>query len=384
MLLKRPESGPNSSLKGKKIRNVTLVICLLIILFFAARLLLIYDKAKTSSVIANLVGGNGSAINPPASISTPSTSPVNVSSTVLNSTNPTTSIPTTPISYPPAVAAGHEVGIAMGSQLTGLTAANLETEVSGLQALGIKLVRFDIDWGFVQQGSVNNYDWSKYDLIINSLNAHGIQGIGIIDNTPPWARTPGCGGGAHCPPNNPAQFATFAAAVVTRYKSKGMHDWEIWNEENDYDFWATKSDCVAYTALLKAVYPAIKKADPSATVITGGLAQISTTNVNTAPLTFLQCIYNNGGEGSFDAVGYHPYTFPQFPSDTNAWASMDITNPSVRSIMTANGDANKKVWITEFGTPTNGPDPAWYVSEAQQSQMLTTTINLYQSYNWVH
>jgi hypothetical protein len=36
-----------------------------------------------------------------------------------------------------------------------------------------------------------------------------------------------------------------------------------------------------------------------------------------------------------------------------------------------------------FGTPTNGPDPAWYVSEAQQSQMLTTTINLYQSYNWV-
>jgi glycosyltransferase involved in cell wall biosynthesis len=223
----------------------------------------------------------------------------------------------------------------------------------------------------------------SYDLIINSLNAHGIQGIGIIDNTPPWARTPGCGGGAHCPPNNPAQFATFAAAVVTRYKSKGMHDWEIWNEENDYDFWATKSDCVAYTALLKAVYPAIKKADPSATVITGGLAQISTTNVNTAPLTFLQCIYNNGGEGSFDAVGYHPYTFPQFPSDTNAWASMDITNPSVRSIMTANGDANKKVWITEFGTPTNGPDPAWYVSEAQQSQMLTTTINLYQSYNWV-
>ena len=30
------------------------------------------------------------------------------------------------------------------------------------------------------------------------------------------------------------------------------------------------------------------------------------------------------------------------------------TSPSIRSIMVANGDSAKKIWITEFGAPTSG------------------------------
>ena len=39
--------------------------------------------------------------------------------------------------------------------------------------------------------------------------------------------------------------------------------------------------------------------------------------------------------------------------------------------------------ITEFGTPTNGPDPNWYVSEAQQAVMVTDAMTLYKTYSWI-
>ena len=50
--------------------------------------------------------------------------------------------------------------------------------------------------------------------------------------------------------------------------------------------------------------------------------------------------------------------------------------------MIANGDTDKKIWLTEFGTPTNGPDPHWFVSENQQSQMVSDVIQLYKTYSW--
>ncbi len=50
--------------------------------------------------------------------------------------------------------------------------------------------------------------------------------------------------------------------------------------------------------------------------------------------------------------------------------------------MVANGDSNKKIWITEFGVPTNGPDPKWYVSEEKQSRMVTDAMKLYKTYDW--
>ncbi|HTH93043.1 MAG TPA: cellulase family glycosylhydrolase [Candidatus Paceibacterota bacterium] len=331
-------------------------------------------------VVAPIAQNPATADTTPLAIDTSTPNPIDTS------TKATLSDATKPLGglYTPVAPLPHRIGMAMGSQLTGLNDTDLEKEVSGMQAMGVKIVRYDIDWGFVQQNSASQYDWSKYDRIANSLKKHGIVGLGIIINTPPWARTAGCTGGAHCPPNDPNQFATFATALVNRYKSYGMHYWEIWNEENDYDFWATKSDCGAYTTLLKAVYPAIKKADPGAYVITGGLAQVANTNVNIAPLDFLQCVYKDGGKNYFDAVGYHPYTFPALPSanSTNAWAGMSNGNPSVRSIMNANGDSAKQIWITEYGAPTNGPDSKWYLSEDQQSKMVTDTINLYKSYSW--
>ncbi len=344
---------------------LVLVISLLIIAFFV--LIASFTYRPTTSTPTPIVTGNNS-------------------STTNDTTTATSSLPViiTKPTPPPAVADGHFIGIAGGGNLSKISSTTLNQELDQMVSLGIKSVRFDIEWGDVQYGSSNTFTWSNYDKLVNALAAHHLQGLGVILFTPGWARTPGCTNGVECAPQDPSTFATFAAEVAARYKGDGIHDWEIWNETNNYNFWAPKTDCNAYTALLKVTYPAIKKADPNAVVITGGFAPDTTDTHNTSPTEFLACIYKAGGEPYFDAVGDHPYSFPQMPSavTAGAWAQMSITTPSLRSIMVANGDANKKIWVTEFGVPTNGPDSNWYLSESQQATMVTDAMSLYKTYTW--
>jgi hypothetical protein len=162
-----------------------------------------------------------------------------------------------------------------------------------------------------------------------------------------------------CAPAAPAAFAKFAAEAAARYRSRGLHHWEIWNEPNSAIFWKPHPDPVAYAALLRATYPAIKAADPQSVVISGGLASVGTvvdvvgpTTIN--PVDFLFTAYESGIAGAFDALGVHPYTFPALPGDARGygWWVLGHGTPSIRSLMAAHGDAEKQLWATEFGAPT--------------------------------
>jgi polysaccharide biosynthesis protein PslG len=378
VLLKRPEKTLAEVRRDSRATRVTAIICIAVILFFAARFFHIWDRAKNLHVVVDSVGGlsfdqksNGLSADIESDIGTVTDSLEGDG--ISDVLKPNT-----------VIRPGHAVGIATGSKLNGFSDAEMDDYMKKLVELGVQWVRFDIEWGFVQYASKTDIDWRRYDRVVNALQKHNLQGVGIITYTPQWARKPDCRGGAHCPPADPYEFAEFASMVVNRYKSKGMRYWEIWNEQNSYDFWATKADCVAYTDLLKATYPAIKKADPTAFVITGGLAPIGTTDVNIDSLQFIQCMYAQGGKPYFDAIGYHPYTYPRLVTEgnDNAWQRMNMTTPSIRSIMLENGDGAKKIWLTEFGAPTGGPDPKWYMSEEKQAQMVTDTMTQYKKYDW--
>ena len=114
----------------------------------------------------------------------------------------------------------------------------------------------------------------------------------------------------------------------------------------------------AYAVLLENAYNAIKSVNPSAGIITGGMAPAISANGNTSPIGFLTALYAAGAEPYFNAVGMHPYSYPAMPTyfaPWNAWSQIASTTPSLRSIMTANGDAGKRIWMTEYGAPTDGP-----------------------------
>ena len=83
-----------------------------------------------------------------------------------------------------------------------------------------------------------------------------------------------------------------------------------------------------------------------------------------------------------------------YVEDWNAWMWMSQTSPSLRSVMTANGDAAKPIWLTEFGAPTGGPkalaDLSSYitiknsdhVSEELEAKILTDAYVTNKQYSW--
>jgi len=286
----------------------------------------------------------------------------------------------------------HQFGFSAGD-LTELSPAELEKRLTDFNTIGVDWVRFDMAWSNVQQGGPTSYDWSDADRVVAAANAHGLHMLAILDYTPSWARPSGCDD-YQCAPADNGKFAAYAAAAVARYKSKGLKDWEIWNEPNHTGAWLPSPSASGYAGLLKASYAAIKQQDSNAVVITGGLAPTYTEDGNIGPADFISSLYKNGARGSFDAVGDHAYSFPALPSLSEDWTGWQQMI-QVRSIMQTNGDGSKLVWITEYGAPTNGPGAIGtasnfnfennpdHVDEALQAQMATQAAQLFKSYNWV-
>jgi hypothetical protein len=269
-------------------------------------------------------------------------------------------------------------------ELLGWSPTEQVQQLQAMKATGITSVRVDANWYGGQPDGPGSYDWTSLDQVVASIQKVGLSADLIIDGCPPWAAVSGAQGNQFAQPASPAAFANWAAAVAKRYGSKGARYFEIWNEPNNPAFWAPKPDPAAYTADLKAAYAAIKNVDPSAIVLSGGLSPDPNSSTSYAPLTFLTDMYADGAQGGFDGVGFHPYSYPKDP-DTydpgSAWSQMSQTNPSVRSIMAANGDSAKKIWITEFGAPTSGTSQN--VSDAEQSKELVQAISQVEQLRWV-
>jgi hypothetical protein len=290
-------------------------------------------------------------------------------------------------------------GSAEGGKLPFLKDAAVKSEFMGIKKLGFSQVRFDMTWDSIQPKDSPTYNWAVFDRIIADAAASGLKSNIILDKTPSWARIATCNTSAFCPPQDPSKFASFAALAVKRYGTK-INSWEIWNEPNTYVFWKPSPDPVQYTNMLKVTYTAIKQQDPSATVLFGGLSgSTGDGDINHYdPRTFLTKAYAAGVKNYFDALAYHPYTNLRMPSivaSNNGWSKISTLSPSIRSIMTANSDGTKKLWLNEVGIPTNGPRAAYsdtsvaptsamdHVTEVVQSQFLSQVLTQSQAMPYV-
>jgi hypothetical protein len=259
-------------------------------------------------------------------------------------------------------------------------AADRDRSISEIAASGAEWILFDLDWRALQQSATDWNGWSRgangnggFDAAVTAAHARGLQVLGTITYSPPWARDlsvcPYLGDGdvGHCFPtaDHVADYAAFAGAAAARYGSQStdpaLRDtvtaWQLWNEPNHQEFSQPFPDPARYADMEKQAYAAIKGADPDATVITGGTAPASDQStgghqVEYSPTSWLDALYANGAQGSFDGVGHHPYSFPWNPLDYNAsWNAYSITE-SLHEIMTENGDGTKRVWGTEMGVAT--------------------------------
>ena len=248
---------------------------------------------------------------------------------------------------------GAALGLAAGGSLQYQPAQAVAADLDAFEASGAPWVRVDVHWSAVQEGGPDAFDWTAHDVMIEAARARGLRVLAMIGYTPEWAS-----GEADdkFPPRDPADFGRFCRAAAERYGPRDVRHWEVWNEPNIAGFWQPAADVDAYAAVLEACSEGIRGVDDEAVVITGGTAPARNSADSVAPVTWVRGLYAAGAGEAFDAVGHHPYTWPNDTrerSTDSAWWVTAGTRRSIRSTMRENGDGHKRVWATEFGAPTS-------------------------------
>jgi hypothetical protein len=275
-------------------------------------------------------------------------------------------------------------GFAAGGNLQNFAPKELARYLDGARAAHAGWIRIDLNWHVIQYDGPARYNWAPFDDVVKAVTARGMRVLAGILYTPPWARGPGSS--PNYPPSNLVDCANFVKAAVTRYAPMGVHAYEIWNEPNIARFWAPGPDPARYTQLLRLAHIAIKRVDPSATVVSAGLSPYGSYGQRDAqhmnPLSFLEAMYAHGAAGSFDAVGWHPSNYPSGLrlARWSAWSQMSQTTRSARRIMRVRGDGAKQIWATEFGYPTGSTSRD--VSEARQAQLVTKSYAALKRWSW--
>ncbi len=191
-------------------------------------------------------------------------------------------------------------------------------------------------WSNIQPNNPAEFLWENAATLegyLKNAAERKLQTILLIRSTPSWAQKVS---GSYCGPikqENLQDFANFMKEVVKRYSvyPYNVRYYELWNEPDVapnlvpptsvFGCWGDESDTYYgggyYAEMLKAVYPAIKSANPSAQVVVGGLlldcdprgvgSGYCDTTPKTKPPRFIQGIVNNGGESYFDYISFHGY-----------------------------------------------------------------------------
>jgi O-antigen ligase len=191
------------------------------------------------------------------------------------------------------------------------------------------------------------YDWATYDRIVEETASRDLRLVAVLWRSPAWAAPD-----PPAPPSDLADFAAFAGRLAERY-GDWIDVYQIWDEPNLASGWGGEpASAVEYAALLEAAYTAIHTADPSATVLTAGLAPtVETGPDNLSDFLYLRALYDNGAAPFFDGVAAKPYGFDSGPYDRRVHPNLLNFSRFVllREEMERQGDAHKPLWATQFG-----------------------------------
>lgn len=238
--------------------------------------------------------------------------------------------------------------------------------------LGVTVSREELSWANVETGK-GEFNWGVYDPWINELAKRKIKTIGVLSTSPTWASGADRGESDWYwyAPQNPKDYGDFAYAMALHYAGK-VDIWELWNEPDvDITFRCDCDHAERYAQMLNEGYNAIKKANPKATVLIGGL---SIHDYNNGGMAFLDAVVSHlGGKLTFDVLSIHPYMPDREPESTDPRTV--VQNFPYRLDMSykwleAHGAANKEIWITEDGYSTCTGCDTLGVSEDEQARRL--------------
>jgi hypothetical protein len=257
--------------------------------------------------------------------------------------------------------------------------------------LGVRYVRMQIPWedieihgrgDFTDRRNVDSIGevsaWAKYDRIVALANEFDLELVMRVDRAPMWAseffkNLPAFQEGLQIdptstgPPDDFVDFYNFMYTLVERYRGQ-VRFFQIWNEPNLLNEWNWQTPNPRDFVTLQCFgYYAVNDANPDAVVLFPSLAPTDGLDKR-APLTdleFLDQFYRDGGGDCFDIMSAQAYGLGQPPDehryvrlrtpDDWVWSQPIDTRVDVsrvvllREVMERHGDADKAIWIGEFG-----------------------------------
>jgi hypothetical protein len=351
-------------------------------------------------ILLTLLGATACAVNSPTHppVVSPTSAEQTSESQPTNDPSPTSS-PTDDVLLTPGVMTSPDYGMQVFLFWQEEAA---DRDLRLVKEAGFRWVKQEFAWRDIEGVGPGIFDWSNPDRVVDQIDSYGLNVIARVGVQPEWAggNYPEVG-----PPNDYQDFANFLAALVTRYQGR-IDAYQIWNEPNLAREWGNRPPNPAeYTQLLKIAYQTIKEIDPNAQVISAGLAPTTRwDNVAIPDTVFIQGMYDAGAAPYFDLLGAHgagykvpPETDPHQVADDSTLNNDDPSPPElrriycfrhvedIRAVMVANGDADKRIVLLEFGWTTDPrPDSpyAWHaVSDEQQAQYLVGAYQ-YAQENW--
>jgi hypothetical protein len=223
----------------------------------------------------------------------------------------------------------------------------------------------DVDWSRVeaQPGILHWEEAAGFEANVRRIRVAGLEPTGILQRTPLWAAAlPGrvCG-----PPTQDAlaNLAQFAEQMARRYAT-GPLAVHVWQFGNEIDFPADQitdqlgSGCWGtptapfyggdyYGLALKQVAAAIRRGNPGAEIIAGGLVHFLPDDTRT--LGFVRGMITTGGADSFDGIGYTGYLV----SGVND--RMLLKAARLRGVLAEYGLGWKRLLAAEIGYPCFDP-----------------------------
>lgn len=220
---------------------------------------------------------------------------------------------------------------------------------------------------------------NAYDALLADAAAANIDTLGVLIGAPQWASDPaypicpddmpGYCRGYYMPrnlylawddPNN--YWGQFVQKIVERYKNR-VHAWEIWNEPNLDQFWYRSP--ADYAQLMRVAWQAAKAADPSATIVLGGIYRGVNQPVIDGIFKELKAIDPAGANAFYhDVIGYHLYD--------GGHCSVFDEIQYLRTYFWQPNVGDKPLWITESGIRVRETPEAGFATPAESASFFIT------------
>ena len=246
-------------------------------------------------------------------------------------------------------------------------------------------VRRPIVWSQIEPVNTTpeNYNWGIWDTQFLTASANGLKVVATIESNPSWAAEY-AGGPVYS--EHLSSFLEFVGALVERYDGDGYQDasgspvvnhWEFYNEPDNanlfyaevgWGYWGNRG--AEYADFLAEVYPVVKAANSSASVLMGGIAHDYFSDQG-GPFDrdFVDDFLAAGGGNYIDFFNFHYY--PVFAPNWEAYGHDVIGKTNfLRAKLATYGLADKPVAITEIGLSSDPNDGNGGTPEEQSRYVL--------------